>query len=214
MKKTIKNTIKRTLFTLFIALCAGAQADDYTAEIDYVVLDKPVKTTTGDKVEVRELFWYYCPHCFRIGPLVKNWLKKIPNTAEFVHQPAVLSERWVNGAIFYYVLEGLGEVDRLHDALFDAIHVHKTQFLDQADFVDWLVDNGVDEKRANDAFKSFSVRVKVNQSKVNTTKYKISGVPTFIVNGKYWVDAKQAGGQARLFKVIDYLIEKESKVGK
>jgi len=184
---------------------------NYVANEDYVVLDKPVKTITGDKVEVRELFWYYCPHCFSVEPLVERWLKKLPDSAVFIRQPAVFSERWKNGAIFYYVLEQLGEVDRLHGALFDAIHLHQTPFLDQEDFVDWLVDRGVDEKRANDAFKSFSVRIKVNKSKVNTVKYKTSGVPTFVVNGKYWVDAKHAGGEKRMFKVVNYLIQKESQ---
>jgi len=184
---------------------------NYVAGEDYVVLDKPVKTETGGKVEVRELFWYYCPHCFNVEPLVEQWLKKLPDSAVFIRQPAVFSARWKNGAIFYYVLEQLGEVERLHGTLFDAIHLHQTPFLDQEDFVDWLADHGVDQKRANDAFKSFSVRIKVNKSKLNTVKYKTSGVPTFVVNGKYWVDAKHAGGEKRLFKVVNYLIQKESR---
>ncbi len=193
------------------AIYANIAIANYVANEDYVVLDKPVKTVTGDKVEVRELFWYYCPHCFSVEPLVERWLKKLPDSAVFIRQPAVFSERWKNGAIFYYVLEQLGEVDRLHGALFDAIHLHQTPFLDQEDFVDWLTDHGVDEKHANDAFKSFSVRIKVNKSKINTVKYKTSGVPTFVVNGKYWVDAKHAGGEKRMFEVVNYLIQKESQ---
>ena len=193
------------------AIYANIAIANYVANEDYVVLDKPVKTVTGDKVEVRELFWYYCPHCFSVEPLVELWLKKLPDSAVFIRQPAVFSERWKNGAIFYYVLEQLGEVDRLHGALFDAIHLHQTPFLDQEDFVDWLTDHGVDEKHANDAFKSFSVRIKVNKSKINTVKYKTSGVPTFVVNGKYWVDAKHAGGEKRMFEVVNYLIQKESQ---
>jgi thiol:disulfide interchange protein DsbA len=74
-----------------------------------------------------------------------------------------------------------------------------------------LVDRGVNEKRANDAFKSFSVRIKVNKSKLNTVKYKISGVPTFIVNGKYLVDSKHAGSEKRLFKIINHLIKREAQ---
>jgi thiol:disulfide interchange protein DsbA len=177
----------------------------------YVLLDKPVKTETGDLIEVRELFWYYCPHCFDLEPRVNNWLKSKPDSVEFVRQPAVFSDRWVNGAIFYYVLEEIGELDRLHGALFDAIHLHKTPFIDQDDFVDWLVDNGADEKRSNDAFKSFTVRVKLNKSKINTVKYKSNGVPTLVVNGKYWVDSTHAGSSSEIFKVVDFLIQKESQ---
>lgn len=185
--------------------------DDITADIDYTVLDKPVKTVTGDKIEVRELFWYYCPHCFNIEPLLDSWLKKIPDNAEFVRQPAVLSKRWANGAIFYYVLEQLDEVDRLHSKLFDAIHVHNIRFNDQEDFVDWLSERGVNAKAAQAALDSFSVRIKLNKSKLNTSKYRIEGVPAFVVNGKYLVDTKTAGSQARLFKVVDYLVKKENK---
>ncbi|HIM58625.1 MAG TPA: thiol:disulfide interchange protein DsbA/DsbL [Gammaproteobacteria bacterium] len=195
----------------FVSIHTHFAVANFTAGNDYVVLDKPVKTITGDKVEVRELFWYYCPHCFNVEPLVENWLKKRPDSVVFIRQPAVFSDRWVNGAIFYYVLEQLNEVDRLHGALFDAIHLHKTAFVDTEDFIDWLVDNDVDKTQASNAFKSFSVRIKVNKSKLNTVKYKTSGVPTFIVNGKYWVDTKHAGGEKRLFKVVDYLIQKESQ---
>ena len=183
----------------------------FVAGEDYVVLDKPVKTVTEDKVEVRELFWYHCPHCFNLEPMVDRWLKTLPSSAKFIRQPAVFSERWENGAIFYYVLEQLNEVNRLHGKLFDAIHLHKTPLIDQEDFVDWMADHDVDRKRANNAFKSFSVRIKLNKSKSNTIKYKVTGVPTFVVNGKYWVDSKRAGGEERLFQVLDYLIQKEAQ---
>ncbi|HAY41784.1 MAG TPA: disulfide bond formation protein DsbA [Gammaproteobacteria bacterium] len=184
---------------------------NYVEGEHYVVLDKPVKTETGDKIEVRELFWYYCPHCFALEPRVNLWLQSKPENIEFIRQPAVFSERWVNGAIFYYVLEEIGEVDRLHEKLLDAIHLHKTPFIDQDDFVDWLVEHGADEKKANDAFKSYTVRVKLNKSKVNTSKYKSNGVPTIIVNGKYWVDSKYAGSNSEIFKIVDFLIQKESQ---
>lgn len=206
--------LSKLLILLSSFLCANLvwADDDITEEIDYVVLDKPVKTTTGNKIEVRELFWYSCPHCFSAEPLVEEWLKNIPNSASFVRQPAVFSKRWVNGAVFYYVLEQLGEVDRLHVKLFDAIHVHNTRFDNQDDFADWLVKNGVKKAKAQAALKSFSVRIKVNKSKLNTLKYGIEGVPTFVVNGKYWIDSKTAGSQKRIFDIIDYLVEKESKI--
>ena len=207
----MQSLIKSALSVLFgFLLVASAQAS-YVAGKHYVVLDKPVATTTGDKVEVRELFWYYCPHCFNIEPIVADWIKTLPENAEFVRQPAVFSDRWVNGAIFFYVLEQLGEVDRLHGKLFDAIHLHKTAFIDQEDFVSWLEEHDVDVDKANAAFKSFSVRMKLNQSKLNTSKYQTSGVPVLITNGKYWTDSKHAGGAMNMFKVAEHLIEKESK---
>ncbi len=204
--------MKRMLLSLLLTVATMTNAN-YKAGADYIVFDKPIKTITGDKVEVRELFWYYCSHCFNLEPLVNNWLKKMPNSAQFVQQPAVFSDRWERGAIFYYVLEYLGKLDSLHEALFNAIHIEKEAFTGDEDFINWLVERGVDKIKAKNALNSFSVRIKVNQSKINTKKYKgVGGVPSFIVAGKYLVDTKHAGNNNRMFDVINYLIKKESKV--
>ena len=203
--------IRLILSILLLSFSTTIFAETYIEGKHYVTLDKPVKTTTGAKVEVRELFWYYCPHCFNVEPALDSWVKKLPSNTAFIRQPAVFSDRWINGAIFYYVLEQLDEVARLHGPLFKAIHLHKMAFTDQSDFVDWLVDQDVDKAKANAAFKSFSVRIKVNKSKVNTVKYRTSGVPALVINGKYWTDASHAGGELEMFKVADYLIAKESK---
>ena len=203
--------IRLFLSILLLSFSSAVFAETFTEGKHYIALDKPVKTTVADKVEVRELFWYYCPHCFNVEPVLSNWVKKLPNNTTFIRQPAVFSDRWINGAIFYYVLEQLDEVDRLHSQLFEAIHLQKRAFIDQEDFVEWLVEHGVDNDVANSAFKSFSVRIKVNKSKLNTVKYHTSGVPALVINGKYWTDASHAGGELEMFKVADYLIAKESK---
>jgi protein dithiol oxidoreductase (disulfide-forming) len=203
--------IRLFLSIILLSFSSAIFAETFTEGKHYIALDKPVKTTVADKVEVRELFWYYCPHCFNVEPVLSNWVKKLPNNTTFIRQPAVFSDRWINGAIFYYVLEQLDEVDRLHSQLFEAIHLQKRAFIDQEDFVEWLVEHGVDNDVANSAFKSFSVRIKVNKSKLNTVKYHTSGVPALVINGKYWTDASHAGGELEMFKVADYLIAKESK---
>jgi len=205
------------VFLSFHLGLASAETDDDIESIDivagrdYLEINNPVATTTGDKVEVKEFFWYFCSHCFEAEPYLNAWLKTMPDTAEFIHQPTIFRDNWKNGAVFYYALEELGELDRLHGRLFDAIHIHKTPLIDLDDFVSWLVDNGVDEKKANAAVKSFSVRIKVNKAALATRKYPLEGVPTIVVNGKYLTDANHAGGKIRMFKVVDYLIYKESK---
>ncbi|KAA0447049.1 MAG: thiol:disulfide interchange protein DsbA/DsbL [Candidatus Thioglobus sp.] len=204
--------MNKILLTLILTFSTIATANtDYTSGVDYIKLDKPVKTETGDKVEVRELFWYYCPHCFDLEPLVENWLKTKPESAQFIRQPAVFSQKWVSGAIYYYLLEQLGEVDRLHGVLFDAIHIEKEAFYGSEDFVTWMVDRGVDKAKVEKAIKSFSLSIKLNKAKLNSAKYQIKGVPSFIVAGKYLVDSKHAGSNVRIFKVINHLIEKERK---
>ncbi|CAC9603979.1 Periplasmic thiol:disulfide interchange protein DsbA [Bathymodiolus heckerae thiotrophic gill symbiont] len=209
--------MKKILSILLITLTTFTSAN-YEAGMDYVVLDKPVKTTTGSKIEVRELFWYYCPHCYNLEPTLNAWIKKLPNDVEFIRQPAVFSQRWENGAIFYYALEELGLIKSMHGLLFNAIHAQKNRINSESDFVDWLVDiNKKEDKqefkeKVEKALNSFSVRTKVNKSKINTVKYHTSGVPAIVVNGKYWTDATHAGSSLQMLKVVDYLIKKESKV--
>ena len=195
---------------VYFILSFNSSFAQYVEGKHYMTLQSPVETTTGDKVEVRELFWYYCPHCFNIEHTLKPWVENLPEHVKFIRQPAVFSDRWINGAIFYYVLEELGATYSLHDNLFNAIHLHKTPFSGQNDFVNWLEMHGIDRDKANNAFKSASVRLKVSGSKLNTVKYHLKGVPAIIINGKYWTDVSLAGGEFELFKVADFLIEKES----
>ena len=208
MKKitALTSVIALAIFVFF----ANTSQAEFVAGKNYLVLDKPVETETGDQIEVRELFWYFCPHCFSVHPKLEEWSKTMDSSAQLVLQPAVFPG-WEFGSTFYYVLEELGELERLHSSLYNAIHVQKLNLKTQQDFVTWLSLNGVDEDKANKVFKSFSVKVAVNKAKANTYKYRITGVPVFIVNGKYTVNATSAGSEEKIFEVIDYLIQKEKQ---
>lgn len=208
MKKitALTSVIALAIFVFF----ANTSQAEFVAGKNYLVLDKPVETDTGDQIEVRELFWYFCPHCFSVHPKLEEWSKTMDSSAQLVLQPAVFPG-WEFGSTFYYVLEQLGELDRLHSSLYNAIHVQKLNLKTQQDFVTWLSLNGVDEDKANKVFKSFPVKVAVNKAKANTYKYRITGVPVFIVNGKYTVNATSAGSEEKIFEVIDYLIQKEKQ---
>ena len=206
--------MKTILFTLFITFSSFVLAvDDYDEGIDYIALNKPVSTVTGDKVEVRELFWYYCPHCYNLEPTLNAWVKKLPANAQFVRQPAMYSDRWSSGAVFYFVLEELNLLDKLHGPLFEAIHAKKEKFKSKASFIDWVASFGVDKAKVEKAFGSFGVRIKTNKAKLNTRKYHLKGVPAIVVNGKYWTDSTHAGTPERMLKVVDFLIKEESKKG-
>ena len=208
MKKitALTSVIALAIFVFF----ANTSQAEFVAGKNYLVLDKPVETETGDQIEVRELFWYFCPHCFSVHPKLEEWSKTMDSSAQLVLQPAVFPG-WEFGSTFYYVLEELGELERLHSSLYNAIHVQKLNLKTQQDFVTWLSLNGVDKDKANKVFKSFPVKVAVNKAKANTYKYRITGVPVFIVNGKYTVNATSAGSEEKIFEVIDYLIQKEKQ---
>lgn len=204
--------MKKILFILFIAFSSFVFSKDYEAGIDYIVLNPPVKTITGDKIEVRELFWYYCLHCYNLEPFINRWLKTKPSNVEFIRQTAIFSKRWLNGAIFYFVLEELNLVEKLHEELFDVIHVNNKHFNSKESFVNWVASFGINKNKIETALNSFNVKIKVNRSKLSTLKYKITGVPAIIVNGKYLTDATYAGSHVDMLKVVDFLIKKENKL--
>jgi thiol:disulfide interchange protein DsbA len=175
--------MKKMIFALLLGVSLFSYAQEsqeqdneygYEAGIDYVVLDKSVKTTTGNKIEVRELFWYMCPHCQRLELLLDDWKKTLPNNVEFIQQPAVFSQRWAQGAIFYYVLDELNLTAKLHSAFFNAIHLQGKRFNSEENFVNWVAGFGVEAEKVRTAFNSFSVRVKLNKSTANTSKYNIN----------------------------------------
>ena len=202
MKKTI----------LILMLFATSVIAEYDEGIEYIEISKPVATQTGDKIEVRELFWYFCPHCYNLEPALNEWLNSLDgDNVEFVKQPAVFSERWEDGAKFYHVLKQIGRLDEMHGHLFREIHDTKS-IRDKEDFVDWLVENGEDKREINKVLKSFTTAVKVMRNKISSFKYEVEGVPAIVVNGKYLTSISHANGNpAEVFKIVNYLIGLEMR---
>ena len=139
------------------------------------------------------MFWYGCPHCYHLEPLVEEWLASKPDDVEFVRMPAVLGPNWELYGKAYYTAELLGVLDKVHPALFDAIHKDKKKIRDEAALQKLFVKQGVSAEDFRNTFSSFAVNVKLNNAKQMTKRYAITGVPTVIINGKYSTSASQAG---------------------
>lgn len=181
---------------------------------DYVELSPPQPVESRGKVEVLEFFWYRCPHCAQIEGELAAWVKKLPRDVVFKRQPAVLSDGWMPLTRAYYALEAVGALDRLHAEALRAIHEQHIDLNDANTFFDWAAGKGVDRKKIADAYNSFSVNAKAGRAKQMTGRYKITGVPAFVVNGKYQTSAYLTGGNKRLFETLDDLIAQERKAGK
>lgn len=177
---------------------------------DYVELTPPVAVEAPrGKVEVIEFFWYRCPHCAELEPELEAWAKRQPGHVLIRRQPAVLNDGWMPLTRAFYALEAVGQLERLHAAVFTAIHRERIDLNDPNTFFDWAAGRGVDRKRLAEAYDSFSVNSKAARAKQLTSRYKITGVPAFVVNGKYQTSAYLTGGHKELFKVLDTLIEQE-----
>jgi thiol:disulfide interchange protein DsbA len=113
----------------------------------------------------------------------------------------------------YYAAESLGVLESIHQAFFDEIHVRKNQLADVDSLTKFFVAHGVDEKALKDAMSSFSIDAKARKTETLLRRYQVASVPTLIINGKYRTDVGMAGGNDRIFQVIEFLIQKEQTGG-
>lgn len=195
---------------MFFALTGVVQAA-WDEGIEYRVINPAVPTQTGNKIEVVEMFWYGCPHCFRLEPVIKKWLKNKPDNVEFIRIPAIFNKRWEIHAKAYYTAEVLGVLNKIHTPLFNAIHVKKKHLFNKSDIKSFFIKHGVKAKDFDNTFDSFMVNIKVNRARELSKRYGLDGVPSLIVNGKYLTDGPMANGHANMMKILDFLIKKESK---
>ena len=198
---------------LFALMCSplALHAASFQEGTHYQRLPTPVPTSTEGKVEVVEIFWYGCPHCFHLEPVVDRWLEHKPDNVEFVRIPAILGPSWELGAKAFYVAESLGILNKTHTSLFDAIHVQKKPMRTVDDLAAFFAEHGVDRATFDKSFNSFDLETRLRRSQDLVRRYRVDGVPMVIVNGKYVTTGTMAGSSAGMFEVVDYLVAQEGK---
>ena len=198
-----------------LLLATTASAADFEEGVHYRELAEQQSTQTGDKVEVRELFWYQCPHCYNLEKPLRDWIANMPDNAAFVEQPAVLTSSWEFHARVYYTLQALGVLDEFHGPLFDAIHKKPrplNRVTDPNRVAAWLAESGgPSAAEFMNAFESFAVDTHTRNAVLMTGRYEITGVPSVAVGGKYITTVTMAGNYDTFFKVIEHLIELASQ---
>jgi len=203
------NRHRRTLSIALGIAALGAplaiRAQQLRPGTDYVVLKPELPVEAQGKVEVLEFFWYGCPHCYGLEPLLETWIQKLPADVQFKRVPAVFSERWAKDAAIFYALEASGNLERLHRPLFDAIHRDALKTDNGQAVGQWLSKNGVDTKKFDEVGRSFSVQSKVRRAAQLSTAYRIEGTPAMAVHGRYTVGTDR--GHNAMLATVDYLIE-------
>ena len=200
-------------FTCMIALAGAGSAvaaEKFMEGTHYTKLPISVDTVNEDQVEVVEVFSYACIHCFNFDPFVEEWKTRQGEDVTFMRMPAIFSGDWEVLAQAFYTAQTLGVLDAVHTDMFEGIHVRQED-LRKADLLsDLFADKAeVEEEDFYTAHNSFSVRSRVQQAKAKGRAYQVSGVPAMIVNGKYRIDGRMAGGNAAMLEVVDFLVEKE-----
>ena len=197
------------VLVLLSAVGGKAMAASFDEGIEYRVVADPQRAEPGSDVEVLELFWYGCPHCYRLEPSVERWLESKPDGVTFRRLPAAASSRWIPHAKAYFAAEQLGELDKLHEPLFKALHVERRKIFNDEQLIAFAAEQGIDEAAFRGALQSFPVDMKVRASADLVRRYQLSGVPAMVVNGKYTTGVTEAGGLDQLFEVVDFLIAQE-----
>ncbi len=196
---------KKLLAALLLLASFNVLAEPKMGEdFDQTLQKMPVENAS--KIEVIELFWYGCPHCYHMDPLFVFWLKKAAPDVSFKRMPAVPQPAWAPMAKAYYALEEL-KLNKLHTALFDAIHKEKTlKPTDETAVINWIaLKGGLDKSKVESSFKSFTMNNKLNRAAQVFQVSGATGVPALIIDGQYVTKSTRGGNEATL-ATADYII--------
>jgi thiol:disulfide interchange protein DsbA len=189
----------------------------WKAGTNYVPLvpAQPTNVAPG-KIEVVEVFWYACPHCYHLEPFIQSWLKNKPDYVQFVRVPVMWGPVHRAHAKLFYMLRALNRAD-LDQKVFDTIHKDGNMLVANDEQVtrkmqlDFLKANGVSTEDFNKAWDSFTVSTGLQRAEQLTERYKVQGVPLIVINGKYTTDPGMAGGPGQLLQLINDLAASEKQ---
>ena len=188
------------------ALMTGAQEPSRArVNVDFRLIE-PQPVGTGSPIEVIDFFWYGCPHCYNFQPALESWIRRMPPDVALRRIPAVLRDNWGPHARIYYTLESLGEVERLHQAVYHSYHVQELHMSKPEVMLQWAVRHGIDGKRWTEAYNSSAVAEKVERAKQLTQEYTVQGTPSLVVDGRYLTSPAMARSEQRMIPVLEDLI--------
>jgi thiol:disulfide interchange protein DsbA len=206
MKITLTGWIAAITITLAASLPAQAQL---SAGRDYSVIEPAMNTESAAKIEVIEYFSYGCPHCADLHPFAAKWAAKLPSDVVLKRVPVGFGNPYYqNLAKLYYTLEALGELAKLDDAVFHAIHQKGLKLIDDKSILDWARLQGIDAKKFSDAYSSFGVVSKAKRADQMAQTAKIRGVPALVVDGRYLMLNDSIKSHADLLDNTSKIIDK------
>ena len=213
-------TLATTLLTLILFSCSSEDSpatqtensnEKYKLGVHYELIDNPTAVRDPSKVEVIEVFWFGCNHCYALEPYITRWKKDMPEGVNFSKSPATLNEVLKTHARIYYTAKALGIEQQFIPATFNTIQNEKRMLTGNSELEYFFKGFGIDKEKYRSVTNSFGVTNAVDQADKRMRQWDISGVPVLIVNGKYRVGASREVRTDQLFDVVNFLIEKEKK---
>ena len=192
-----------------------AQAGGAPPENTYVKLAQPVPTSApAGKVDVIEFFWYGCPHCNAFEPMLDAWQKKLPADVAFRRVPVAFREEpYVAHQRIFYALDEMKLVEQMHRKVFYAIHNDRQRLDKPADIAAFMTKSGIDGAKFLEHYNGFSMQAKLAQAAQLAKAYRIDGVPSIGVQGRYFTSPSVAGSPDAALAVADWLIQQSRGKG-
>jgi thiol:disulfide interchange protein DsbA len=207
MKRRFFSAAALSISAWLSAPAAWAQAALFKSGKDFLTLERPVSTEAGPgQVELIEFFWYSCPHCNMFEPSFAQWVKNAPKDVVVRRIPVSFRDDFAPQQRLYFTIEAMNLMETLHPKVFAAIHVEKLLLNTDASVLAWVEKQGVDMAKFNATFKSFGVSSKLKRAVQLQNDYKVEGVPSLGVAGRYYIDGTLAGSMDRALKVAESLI--------
>ena len=203
------------LRVIIVVLCSllwfnSSAEQAYVEGQHYERITPELATQRDGKIEVIEVFWYWCHHCFSFESELSEWLISKPDNVVFRRVPGIFARTWVPHARAYFTAEILGVLDKIHSPLFEAIHEQHRKIGDEDSLARFFAEHGVSDEAFREAYNSFSVDTKTRQAMTASKDYGITGVPSMIVNGRFRSSARLTGTYENLLKVVDHLVDIET----
>lgn len=209
----MNTSIRKGLAVLMLTFSTIAFAESPVMGSEFDAVAQNISTDNPAKIEVMEIFWYGCSHCYQMEAPLHAWVKKLPSDVYFKRMPGLPNPSWAPMAKAFYAMETLGLSEKLHTKLFDAIHKTKTLIpTDEKAAIDWMTaQSGMDKIKVEQAFKSFTMNSSLNRAAQIFKATGATGVPSLVIDGKFITSATMNGGNEQALKTTDYIIDNVRK---
>ncbi|MFI4938267.1 MAG: thiol:disulfide interchange protein DsbA/DsbL [Candidatus Berkiellales bacterium] len=195
----------------------GKEYQRLPAAITNNMLVKDLTKEANDKVQVLEFFSYGCNWCYKLDPIVSKWSKTLPQDVAFQRVPVEFQPSWRNLTKAYYVAVDLKALDKVHDSFFEAVQSERITNTDKATLRQFFAARGIKPEDFDQGFDSFDVNRKQKWANAISRAYRITAVPTLLVQGpkgSFTSTVSMAGGEDNLIKVTNYLIQMQRETKK
>jgi thiol:disulfide interchange protein DsbA len=194
--------------SFFYAGLSSAQSPKIEEGFDYRTLPMAQPVEAKGKVEVIEFFWYGCPHCYDFEPELSAWVKRQPKDVVFRKVPVAFRDDFMPHSQLFYALEALGKGDAMNEKVMYAMHKENKRLMTENEIADWIASQGIDRNTFLATYRSFAIVSKARAARQMAEAYRIDGVPTVVMQGRYVTSPSIAGTKAKSLAVMDYLEQK------